>query len=97
MLFPDGNVPAAAGAGPASVSRDGGGVEEDAPGQEEEAEGQRGERQGKENETPTQTQRTAGNERSRGRATKEKKKKWSGGTGCWAGIDSEARGATKEG
>lgn len=48
-VFPDGQVPTAAGAGPATVPRDGGGVEEDAPGQEEETEGQRGEREGKEN------------------------------------------------
>lgn len=47
-VFPDGQVPTAAGAGPATVPRDGGGVEEDAPGQEEETEGQRGEREGKE-------------------------------------------------
>lgn len=36
---PDGQVPGAAGAGPAAMPRDGGGVEEDAPRQEEEAEG----------------------------------------------------------
>lgn len=35
----DGQVPGAAGAGPAAMPRDGGGVEEDAPRQEEEAEG----------------------------------------------------------
>ena len=40
-------MPATAGAGPATVPRDGGGVEEDAPEQEEAAEGQRGEREGK--------------------------------------------------
>lgn len=53
LLFPDGQVPAAAGAGPATVPRDRGGVEEDAPRQEEETEGQRGEREGKENTRAT--------------------------------------------
>lgn len=53
-VFPDGQVPAAAGAGPATVPRDRGGVEEDAPRQEEETEGQRGEREGKEAHRRTQ-------------------------------------------
>ncbi len=52
-VFPDGQVPAAAGAGPATLPRDRGGVEEDAPGQEEETEGQRGEGEGKETREQT--------------------------------------------
>lgn len=46
-VFPDGQVSAAAGAGPAAMPRDGGGVEEDAPRQEEETERPRGEGKGK--------------------------------------------------
>lgn len=47
LLPPDGQMPAAAGAGPAAVPGDGGGVEEDAPRREAEAAGQGGEREGK--------------------------------------------------
>lgn len=47
LLPPDGQMPAAAGAGPAAVPGDGGRVEEDAPRREAEAAGQGGEREGK--------------------------------------------------
>lgn len=52
-VFPDGQVPAAAGAGPAAMPRVRGGVEEDAPGQEAQTERQGGEREGKEARTQT--------------------------------------------
>lgn len=46
-VFPDGAVPATAGAGLVTTPRNRGRVEEDAPGQKEETEGQRGEGEGK--------------------------------------------------
>lgn len=46
-VFPDGAVPASAGAGLVTTSRNRGGVEEEAPGQKEETEGQRREGEGK--------------------------------------------------
>lgn len=53
-MFPDGQVPATAGAGPATLPWDRGWVEEDAPGQKEEAGGQRAESEGKETHGDTQ-------------------------------------------
>lgn len=72
-VFPDGQVPAAAGAWPAAMPRDRGGVERDAPRQEEETEGQRGEREGK--QTHRHTQRHTGQKLMK--ALRGKKRRWS--------------------
>lgn len=47
FVFPDGQMPTAAGTGPDAFSWDGRGAEEDASGQEEKTEEQRGEAEGK--------------------------------------------------
>lgn len=76
-VFPDGQVPAAAGAGPATLCRDRGGVQKDAPGQEEEAEGQRREREGKEIQTHTKIGAQELIKALRGKTRRsDKEKKW---------------------